>query len=111
MGATIESFCARPNNMRAVGGVGLGEGGFHGSQPTQLIPGTDPPALIALGGFVPVVIVTMALFIFVLMKLPSRPLFGRNPGQTLGSSPGRLPKKGSRGWNGLLAFPARLGGP
>lgn len=72
MGATIESFCARPNNTHAVGGVGLGEGGFHGSQPTQLILGTDPLALIALGGFVTVVIVTLPLFIFALRKLPSR---------------------------------------
>jgi hypothetical protein len=72
MGATIEPFCASPNNTRAIGGVGLGEGGFHGSQPTQLILGTDPLALIALGGFVTVVIVTLALFIFALRTLPSR---------------------------------------
>jgi hypothetical protein len=52
--------------------VGLAEGGFHGSQATQLILGTDPLALIALGGFVTVVIVTLPLFIFALRKLPSR---------------------------------------
>jgi len=55
-----------------LGGVGLGEGGFHGSQSTQLTLGKDPLALIALGGFVTVVIVTLALFIFALRKLPSR---------------------------------------
>ncbi len=38
----------------------------------SLIFGTDPLALIALGGFVTVLIVTLALFIFMLKKLPSR---------------------------------------
>lgn len=38
----------------------------------SLILGTDPLALIALGGFVTVLIVTFGLFIFVLKKMPGR---------------------------------------
>lgn len=37
-----------------------------------LILGTDPLALIALGGFISVLVVTLALFIFMLKKLPGR---------------------------------------
>jgi len=38
----------------------------------SLILGTDPLALIALGGFVTVLIVSIGLLIFMLKKLPSR---------------------------------------
>jgi len=38
----------------------------------DLILGTDPLALIALGGFVAVLIVTLALLIFMLRKIPRR---------------------------------------
>ncbi|MGD9669806.1 MAG: hypothetical protein AB7U75_12205 [Hyphomicrobiaceae bacterium] len=37
-----------------------------------LILGTDPLALIALGGFVSVLVVTLGLLIFMLKKLPGR---------------------------------------
>lgn len=38
----------------------------------SLILGTDPLALIALGGFVTVLIVSLGLLIFMLKKLPGR---------------------------------------
>ncbi len=37
-----------------------------------LILGTDPLALIALGGFIAVLVVTFGLLIFMLNKLPGR---------------------------------------
>jgi len=37
-----------------------------------LILDTDPLALIALGGFVSVLVVTLVLFAFVMMKAPGR---------------------------------------
>lgn len=38
----------------------------------SLIFGTDPLALIALGGFVAVLIVSLGILVFVLKKLPAR---------------------------------------
>lgn len=38
----------------------------------SLILDTDPLALIALGGFVTVLVVTIALLVFMLRKLPAR---------------------------------------
>ncbi|HRY06610.1 MAG TPA: hypothetical protein P5114_05780 [Hyphomicrobiaceae bacterium] len=38
----------------------------------SLILGTDPLAQIALGGFIAVLVVTLGLLIFMLMKLPGR---------------------------------------
>ncbi len=38
----------------------------------SLIVNTDPLALIALGGFVAVLVVTLGLLVFMMRKLPSK---------------------------------------
>lgn len=38
----------------------------------SLVLDTDPLALIALGGFITVIVVTVALLVFMLRKLPAR---------------------------------------